>query len=115
MLAEAKIPPITFRLKLLGSNYVTRALSNPDHPVIQSLQQMARVQEQSTKVLRGQVPWIYTCYADIEPVGHLIAKDVRPLECSLPIKPCWLREAFCLRRVKKPRHASMAAKYSTKN
>jgi hypothetical protein len=43
MLGEAKIPPITLRLKFLGSNYVTRALSNPDHPVIRSLQQMARV------------------------------------------------------------------------
>jgi hypothetical protein len=43
MLAEAKIPPIIFQLKFLGSNYLTRALSNPDHPVIHSLQQMARV------------------------------------------------------------------------
>jgi hypothetical protein len=33
-LAEAKIPPITLRLKFLGSNYVTRTLINPDHPVI---------------------------------------------------------------------------------
>jgi hypothetical protein len=45
---------------------------------------MARFREDPTKVLRGKVPWIYTCYADVEPVGHLIAKDVRPLECSLP-------------------------------
>jgi hypothetical protein len=51
MLAEAKVPPITFRLKFLGSNYVTSALSNPDHPVIRSLQQMARVQEDPMKVL----------------------------------------------------------------
>jgi hypothetical protein len=43
MLAEAKIPPITRQLKFLDSNYVTRALNNPDHPVIRSLQQMARV------------------------------------------------------------------------
>jgi hypothetical protein len=43
MLAEAKISPIALRLKFLGSNYVTRALINPDHPVIRSLQQMARV------------------------------------------------------------------------
>jgi hypothetical protein len=34
VLAEAKIPPITFRLKFLGSNYLTRALSNTDHLVI---------------------------------------------------------------------------------
>jgi hypothetical protein len=27
MLAEAKIPPITFPLKFLGSNYVSKALS----------------------------------------------------------------------------------------
>lgn len=35
---------------------------------------MARVREEPTKVLGGKVPWIYTCY--VEPVGHLIAKDV---------------------------------------
>jgi hypothetical protein len=34
MLAEAKIPLITFRLKFLGSSYFTRAFSNPDYPVI---------------------------------------------------------------------------------
>jgi hypothetical protein len=45
---------------------------------------MARVQEDPTKLLRGKVPWIYACYTNIEPVGHLIAKDVRPLECSFP-------------------------------
>jgi hypothetical protein len=84
MLEEANVPPVTFRLNFLGSNYVTSALSNPDHPLIRSLQRMARVQEDPTKVPRGKVPWIYTCYADIEPVDHLIAKDVRPLECSLP-------------------------------
>jgi hypothetical protein len=84
MLAEAKIASLTFRLKFLGSNYVTRALGSLGHPVIRSLQQLARVREDPTKVLRGKVPWIYTCYADIEPVGHLIAKDIRPLECSLP-------------------------------
>jgi hypothetical protein len=55
-LAEAKIPPITFQLKFLGSSYVTRALSYPDHPVIRSLQQMARVREDATKLLRGMVP-----------------------------------------------------------
>jgi hypothetical protein len=51
MLAEAKIPPITFQLKFLGSKYLTRALSNPDHPVIQSLQQTARVRKDPTKLL----------------------------------------------------------------
>jgi hypothetical protein len=84
MLTKAKIPPIIFRLKFLGSNYVTRSLSNLDHRIIQSLQEMARGREDPMKVLRGKVPWIYTYYADIEPVGHLIAKDVRSLECSLP-------------------------------
>jgi hypothetical protein len=44
---------------------------------------MARVQEDPTKLLTGKVTWIYTCYADIEPVDHLIAKDVRPLEWNL--------------------------------
>jgi hypothetical protein len=81
MLAEAKISPIIFWLKFLGSSYLTRALSNLDPPVIWSLQQMARVWEDPTKLLRGKVPWIYSCYVDIEPVGHLIAKGVKPLEC----------------------------------
>jgi hypothetical protein len=36
------------------------------------------------KLLRGKVPWIYTWYADIEPDGHLMAKDARLLECSFP-------------------------------
>jgi hypothetical protein len=51
MLAEAKILPITSQLKSLGSSYVTRAVSNSDHPVIRSLQQMARVLDDPTKVL----------------------------------------------------------------
>jgi hypothetical protein len=45
---------------------------------------MARVREDPMKVFRGRLPCIYTCYADIEQVGHLTAKDIRPLECSLP-------------------------------
>jgi hypothetical protein len=83
-LAEAKIPPITSQLKFLGSSYVTRAVSNPDHPVIRSLQQMARVLEDPAKVLGGKLPWIYTCYPDVEPIGHLVAKDVTLSECSFP-------------------------------
>jgi hypothetical protein len=71
MLVKAKIPPITLRLKFLGSNYISRALSNSDHPVIRSLQQMAMVCEDPTKVLRGKVPWIFTCYTGIEQVAHL--------------------------------------------
>jgi hypothetical protein len=43
VLAKAKIPPITFQLKFLGSSFVTRAVSNSDHQVKLSLQQMARV------------------------------------------------------------------------
>jgi hypothetical protein len=53
-----------------------------------------------TKLLRGKVAWIYTCYTNIDPIGHLIAEDVRPLEC---------REVFPSRRPKKPRQFLMAA------
>jgi hypothetical protein len=49
MLAEAEIRPITLQLTFLGSNYVPRALSNPDHPAIRSLQEIARVREDPTK------------------------------------------------------------------
>jgi hypothetical protein len=34
MLAETKIPPITFGLKFLGCSHLTRALSDPERPVI---------------------------------------------------------------------------------
>jgi hypothetical protein len=78
MIAEAKIPPIIFPFLFLGNTYVSRALSNPDHPVIRSLQQMARVREDRPEVLGGKVPMIYTCYADIEPVDHLVAKKMQP-------------------------------------
>jgi hypothetical protein len=84
MLAEDEIQPIRFRLKFLGSNYLTRALSNPHHPIIRSFQQMARVPEDPTNLLTLKVPWIYTCYTDIEPEGHLMAKGVRNVECSFP-------------------------------
>jgi hypothetical protein len=84
MLPEAQIPPITFRLKFLGSSYVTRALCNSDHPVIRSLQQMASFREDPKKALRGKVPWVYTCYTDMEPAGHLIANNVRPPQYSHP-------------------------------
>jgi hypothetical protein len=81
MPAEAKISPITFQLKFPGSSYLTRAHSKPNHLVIWSLHQLARVQEDPIKLLRGKVPWIYTCCVDTELVGHLITKDARPLEC----------------------------------
>jgi hypothetical protein len=45
---------------------------------------MVRVREDPTKVLRGKVP---TRLTQTEPVGHLIAQDVRPvrpLECRFP-------------------------------
>jgi hypothetical protein len=45
---------------------------------------MAKVPEDPTKLLTGKVPWFYTCYADIDPVGHLTAKDIIPIECSFP-------------------------------
>jgi hypothetical protein len=48
---------------------------------------MARLQEGPMKVLRGMVP----CYADIEPVNHLVAKDAGPLECSLPCQTLLVR------------------------
>jgi hypothetical protein len=51
-------------------------VSNSDHPVIRSLQQMARVLDDPTKVLWGKLPWICTCYPDVVPVGHLVAKDI---------------------------------------
>jgi hypothetical protein len=51
--AAAKILPIIFQLKfLLGSNYLTRTPSNPAHPIIQLLQQMARVREDPMKLPR---------------------------------------------------------------
>jgi hypothetical protein len=45
---------------------------------------MARVREDPMKLRRGKVAWIYTYYVYTEPLGHLIPKDVRPLECSFP-------------------------------
>jgi hypothetical protein len=55
------------------------------------LQQMARVREDATKLLRGMVPWFYDSYMDTEPVGHLIGKDVWPLECSFPCQTVLLK------------------------
>jgi hypothetical protein len=43
------------------------------------------------KLLRGKVPWIYTCYIDTELVGHLRATDVRLLECSFPYQTLFIK------------------------
>jgi hypothetical protein len=55
---------------------------------------MARVREDPTKLLRGKASWIHTCYADIEPVGHLITKDVRPLAFSFLYQTLFVKGNF---------------------
>jgi hypothetical protein len=118
MLAEAKIPPITFRLKFLGSNYLTRALSNPHHLSLQQINDHCNKWQGFKRILwkcskeRYLRPtfakWTQNCSVIWEQRTSDLSNAV------FPSRPCWLREAFPSRRVTKPRQSPMVAVDSTK-
>jgi hypothetical protein len=75
---------------------------------------MTRVREDPTKLLRGKVPCICTCYVDIEPVGHPIAKDVRPLECSFPSQTLLVKGSVSFKECEEAKESPKASTDSEK-
>jgi hypothetical protein len=55
------------------------------------------------KLLRGKVPWLYSCYVDTELVGPLIAKDVKPLECSFPYQTLLVKGSISFKEGEEPK------------
>jgi hypothetical protein len=67
------------------------------------------------KLLRGKVPWIYNCYIDTEPVGHLIAKDVKPLESSFPCQTLLVKGSISFKEGEKAKAFTAGSNRLNKN
>ncbi|XP_023703181.1 uncharacterized protein LOC111862205 [Cryptotermes secundus] len=84
--AEARIPPLDMRFKLLCDNYISRIYTLSNHPLLARISQLADTRMHPTRIHTGQEPLILTCYKEIEPLHHLIAHSDKPLIYSYPYK-----------------------------
>lgn len=79
ILAEAKLPPLAFRFKYLGLNFLTKALAtNCNHRVFAALEEIAEIEDNPVVINReGNIPLI-ECYRDLNRIGHLLATSNKP-------------------------------------
>jgi hypothetical protein len=90
ILAQARIPPLEMRFKLLGNIDMSRIYTLSNHPLFTSITQLANTRSNPTWIHIEQEPLILTCYKEIESVSHLIACSDKPLIYRYPYRTTFL-------------------------
>lgn len=70
--AEAKMAPMKIRNRVLGKNYLIRALSSAEHPLISLLREAMELVEHPTLINRSGIAFIVTIFEEIERMAYLL-------------------------------------------
>lgn len=79
ILAEAREPPLKLRFKYLCKNYICRVISNIDHPVTTTLQNLVEIIDNPVRINKTKDVIIVDCFKDIEKIAHYINKEDKPV------------------------------------
>ncbi|CAD6239337.1 GSCOCG00012550001-RA-CDS, partial [Cotesia congregata] len=89
MLAEAKDPPIYLRYQYLCMNFLTRMLSNSEHPITLLLDKLVANRDNSLLVTRGPRPLLLVACEDLIPIQHYIASTDKPWCYAYSYESLW--------------------------
>lgn len=86
MLAEAKEPRLEDRFMFLGCNFMSRALSRPNHMLTPILENILTLLECPTFVVRFPPPFLYSCYLTCSQFSHLTFNSITPIDSMYPFE-----------------------------